>query len=113
MRLSEWLQTHRRGRLTSSRTRRTLAAGLTRTLRAAEEPPRLTSAVPVQREAVLHARDEIERLIAALLGPDEVTPGGMQLVHQLLTDGRSPLFAPNLNGELHEAVRHVYAALQR
>jgi hypothetical protein len=111
MHLSQWLQSRRSGRLTSPRARRRLAAGLERTLRAADNPPRLTSAIPVQREAVLRARDEIEELISDLLGTDDVTPRGVQLIHELLTDGRSPLFAPNLNGELHEAVRHAHAAL--
>jgi hypothetical protein len=68
--------------------------------------------VPVERDAVLQARDEIERLIAVLLGPDDVPPSGVRLVRQLLTDGRSPLFAPNANGELDQAIRDVYAALQ-
>jgi hypothetical protein len=111
MHLSEWLETRRSGRLTSLRTRRRLAAGLQRTLNAAESRPMLTSAIPVQREAVLRARDEIEQLIAGLLGPDEVTPRGVALVHELLTDGCSPLFAPNVNGELHQALRHAHAAL--
>ena len=98
--------------LTSPHCRRSLAAGLNRTLRAAEAPARpLSAVVPVQRREILAARDEIERLAHDLLVPGEVQARGVVLVRNLLTDGASPFFSPTSEAELRDAVRHAHAAL--
>jgi hypothetical protein len=98
--------------LTSLRSRRRLAAGLNRALRAAEKPQsRLTAAVPVQSRDVLQLRAGIEQLAHELVAPGELQVRGILLVQSLLTDGNSPLFAPSANGQLDRAVRHARAAL--
>lgn len=98
--------------LTSTRCRRSLAAGIERTLAAAEHPSRaLTSAVPLQRREILAARAGLLALAAELGGTDEVQPRGVALVQRLLTDGDSPLYRLRRVGELERAVRHAKAAL--
>jgi hypothetical protein len=103
---------HRVVQLTSLRSRRALATNLTRLIRDADAPARpLTSAVPVQRREVIAARDQIEQLARDLAGPDEVEARGILLIHDLLTHGDSPFFAPSPDGTLSHAVRHARAAL--
>lgn len=83
-----------------------------RTVKAAESAPGpLSSAVPVPRRAILAARDELKQLAHDLVAPGDVQPRGVVLVHDLLTDGASPLFSPRSDAELKDAVRHAHAAL--
>ena len=106
------IRPNRESKLTSQRHRRELADGLRRTVKAAESPPRpLSSAVPVQRRAVLAARGQIERLAEDLVETGDVQPRGIVLVETLLTDGTSPLYCPGPEAELDLAVRHARAAL--
>lgn len=104
---------HRAEQLTSLGHRRSLAVGLNRTLRDAQGPPPpvFTAAVPLQRHAILSARDEIEQLAHDLLAPGDVQPRGVALVQDLLTDGSSPLFTPSPEGALDQVVGHAHAAL--
>jgi hypothetical protein len=70
----------------------------------------LTASVPVSRAAVEDARPELELLVALLEGDGPVRAPGVARVHQLLTDGASPLYA-NGNGGLRQAAQSALAAL--
>lgn len=69
-----------------------LAAGLRRTIAAAEQPwqQRLTAQVPVQRGAILNERALLIGLAQLLTEEETVSARGVARVEQLLTDGRSP-----------------------
>ena len=78
----------------------------------AERPARaLSSAVPIQRRAILRARLGLERLAAELDGDEPVRLAGIARVQLLLTDGNSPLYAALPDGALDEALAHAHAAL--
>ena len=90
-----------------------MAAGLRRTISAAEHPwPRgLTAQIPVQRGAILEERAELLRLARLLTEEQTVSARGMARVEQLLTDGRSPLYCPAPRGALSAALRHARITL--
>lgn len=67
--------------------------------------------MPLQRRAVLAAREEIERLAKDLVAPGEVRARGVALVEDLLADGVSPFYTAGPDGELDRAVRRADAAL--
>ena len=79
-------------KLARSSTRRALARSLERVLAdtAARGPRRPTSTVPVRRDRVIRAWDEIQELIRGLLAPGPVSVRGLAQVHILLTDGKGP-----------------------
>jgi hypothetical protein len=98
--------------LTSSRFRAGLAASIRNLLEAAEEPPRgYTSAVPVQRHAVLRERGLLLELAADLESPDELHPRGVALIERLVTDGNSAVYVSGREGSLREALGQARAAL--
>jgi hypothetical protein len=92
--------------LSSWRVRHTLADGLESVIVEAATPPRraMGAAVPVQREAVLDAQDDLLRLVAALRAEPAAPVRGIAMASQLLTDGAGPVFAPHPRGALREAV---------
>jgi hypothetical protein len=111
---SECEQLARRARqLTSRRTRRGLAEGILNLLEAAEAPQRSpTAAVPLQRRAILAERGLLLTIAEDLRGEGELSPRGVALVEQLLTDGDSPFYAPQaVIGAVHDALIHAHAAL--
>jgi hypothetical protein len=85
----------KRKRLASTRTRRALAAGLRRTAARTQPPPRF-DCCPVLGDRVAAARPEILELAAALEQTDDPDPACVALIHELLTNGCSPLYNPNL-----------------
>jgi hypothetical protein len=98
--------------LMSRRCRAGLAEGLLNVIDAAEEPPRgYSAAVPVRRQEILREREFIVALVEDLRSDDELSPRGIALVEELLTDGSSPLFAGGPDGDLHRALVHARAAL--
>jgi hypothetical protein len=98
--------------LESQRWRRSLSAGIRRLIEDAESPPRpLSSAVPIQRRAIVCARRELEGLASVIEAGGAVAPGGLARVRLLITDGQSPLFSPSHDGAIGEAVRSARAAL--
>ncbi|MBN1528978.1 MAG: hypothetical protein JW895_07950 [Thermoleophilaceae bacterium] len=110
--LSSAAHARRANQLTSPRRRRTLAKGLRRVVADAEHPRRsLSSAVPVQRGAVLHARAGIERIVARLESDDAVALAGVAQVQLMLTDAGSPIFDPHPSGDLDELVERAELAL--
>ena len=102
----------RAGQLRSRRTRGNLAAGLRSVIEEAEQARRtFSSAVPVQRHAILDERGFLVALAEDLLSDDELSPRGIALVEELLRDGRSPLYSPSSDGDLHRSLTHARAAL--
>jgi len=96
--------------LTKDRTRRRLATGLKRAVESAERPPQYrTTAVPVQREAVLACRAELLMLVERLQGPEPVYAQGVALVAELLGKGDSALYQPG--ADVLSAVEAAIAAL--
>ena len=78
--------------LTSTRSRRSLAAGLARALADAEAPTiDSLMRVPLNRSAVVEVADEIGRLRARLLAPGPVAAAGVAQTRILLTSGNGPL----------------------
>jgi hypothetical protein len=90
-----------------------MAAGLRRTIAAAEQPwpSRLSARVPVQRSAILDERERLLGLARALTDEQTVSARGVARVEELLTDGRSPLYYPAPTGALTAALRHTRATL--
>jgi hypothetical protein len=99
-------------KLTSRRFRAGLAAGIRNVVDAAEEPPRWSSQVPLARGEITRERHLLLELASDLRGGDDLSPRGIALVEQLLTDGASPIYRGNaLEGTLRGAIVHARAAL--
>ncbi len=87
-----------RGRqLTSGRSRRSLAARSRAPSSSPVEPRRFGPAVPVDRRAVLEAPSRSSRSHQRLEDGAPTNPRGVAIVHELLTDGSSPLYASTRN----------------
>jgi hypothetical protein len=92
-------------------TRRQVATALAGAVASAGAGFALTASVPVSRAAVEEARPELELLVALLEADDPVRAQGVARVHQLVTDGASPLYA-NGNGGLWRAAQSALDALR-
>jgi hypothetical protein len=104
---------HRAKQLTSLRWRRSLAAGIRRLLEDAESPSRpLSSAVPIQRRAIVCARSQLEGLAAEIEADGPLAVEGLARVQLLITDGHSPLFSSSPDGAIEDGVRSARAALR-
>jgi hypothetical protein len=90
-----------------------MAAGLRRTIAAAEQPrpSPLSARVPVQRRAILDERERLLGLARALTDEETVSARGVARVEELLTDGRSPIYYPSPAGALRAALLHTRATL--
>jgi len=90
-----------------------MAAGLQRTITAAERPGRrhLSAQVPVQRSAILEERAQLLSLARLLTEEENVSARGVARVEELLTDGRSPFYYPSPRGTLAAALRHARTTL--
>jgi hypothetical protein len=98
--------------LTSRRIRAGLAAGIRRVVEEAEFPQcSYSAAVPVHRREVLRERGFMVAIAEDLLSDDELSPRGVALVEELLTDGNSPIYSPTYEGALHARLTHARAAL--
>ena len=96
--------------LTSTRSRRELAAGLARVVEEAAHPtPTSLTRLPLNRKAVLSLRAEIAELRHALLRPGPVSVRGVAQTRVLLTSGGGPLRGGV--GNLGRAVREATVAL--
>jgi hypothetical protein len=85
--------TLRARQLTTARCRSALAGALRRAVREAQHPSLHRAFSIVSRRSVLSAVEEIDLLVKRLHSPEPVTPQGMALVAELLTDGASsPLY---------------------
>jgi hypothetical protein len=99
--------------LTSTRSRRVLAAGLARALADARNPT-VDSLMRVQlnRGAVVQAADEIGLLRRRLLAPGPVTVAGVAQTRILLTVGNGPLRGRGGGHDLRRAVVRATHALE-
>jgi hypothetical protein len=87
-----------RRRLQSARTRRTLAAGLRRSA-AAIQPRCRFDPCPVLVDRVAPIRDDLLELADDLEETQTPDPACVALIRELLTNGSSPLYNPNLPAE--------------
>jgi hypothetical protein len=95
------------------RQRRTLAQGFEALLDDAHGRGLWCSArVPVERDQVLDAEREIERLIGRLRGGRAVRADALRLAQDLLCGRHSPLFEPAEPGSLRRRVRVVCEAVE-
>jgi hypothetical protein len=103
------------GQLTRVRSRRTLARSMRRTTDDARRPPLArSSAVIVQRGAVLDAQDAIRTMIDRLGGGQPVRPEGMARAERILTSAdASPLYNQAELGALHREIMAATAAMDR
>jgi hypothetical protein len=85
----------KRRRLVSARNRRALAAGLRRTA-SPSQPPRRFDCCPVLRDRIAGARPQLLQLADDLEHSIDPDPASVALIHELLTNGCSPLYNPNL-----------------
>jgi hypothetical protein len=85
----------KRKQLQSTRSRRALADGLRRTA-APNQPPHRFDCCPVLPDRVAAVRPELLQLASALEQTDDPDPACVALIHELLTDGCSPLYNPNV-----------------
>lgn len=97
--------------LTSTRSRRGLAAGLERALSTPVVHAAFSAAVPANRRAVALGRPALQQLASALRSRDSVEPRGVALVQVLLTEPDSALFRPAYPEQLYEAARNALFAL--
>jgi hypothetical protein len=99
-------------RLTSRRSRRRIAAGLTRVVRDADATTRgFTAAIRPDPREVIAARTLLATLERRLRTDEPVSPQGVALLQSLLTDGNSPLYRPTEPGALGSRLRAAAAAL--
>jgi hypothetical protein len=82
-------------RLQSARTRRSLAAGLRRTADPIQ-PPRRFDPCPVLIDRIAPIQDELLKLADDLEGTQTPDPACIALIRELLTNGSSPLYNPDL-----------------
>lgn len=83
--------------LTGRRTRDTLARALFGVVGRAEQPPRLSAAVPLNNGAIVEARAFLIQLANRLEDPAPVSPRGMAMAWRLITDGASSLHSAGIN----------------
>jgi hypothetical protein len=95
--------------LVGPRARGELSRALQRILReASSRAPRPGARMPVRRNEVMDARDDVNLLARRLLAPAPVDVRGVAQVRLLLSDGSGPLFwrrsADDLRGRIREAI---------
>ncbi len=97
--------------LSSTRTRRQLAAGLRDVVARAERPPRISAAAPIARQSVLANRDLIAQVAARLDSGEPLNAGGIAAVNLLLTDGTSPLWVRSDAAVLRDSLQAALISL--
>jgi hypothetical protein len=86
---------------------------LARVIRTASDTrARFTAAVPPNRQEVLAARPVIVALGRRIQGANPVTPRGMAMLSELLSEPTSPLYRPDEPGVLASRLRAAAAALE-
>ena len=101
----------KRRRLVSARHRRALARGLRRTA-ASLQPQTRFDVCPILLDRVAPLRPELLQIATALEQTHDPDPTSVALIHELLADGCSPLYNPNvLAADLRAALRRARAGL--
>ena len=95
-----------RERLSSAPNRHALASGLRRTA-APTQPPRRFDCCPVLPDRVAAVRPELLKLASALEQNTDPDPPSVALIHELLPNGCSPLYNPNI------PAHYLYTTLTR
>lgn len=75
-------------------------------------PLRTEARVPIRRETVMEAADELQVLVGRLLAPGPVRARGVAEVKLLLTDGAGPIYYPGDTGDLRASVLNAAEDLQ-
>jgi hypothetical protein len=101
----------RAAQLASRRLRRRLAGALEHASSRAREAESLSSAIPVDAEAVGIAWPALKQLAAALRSRERVGVRGVALTQILLTQPGSPLYRSRYPEELYERAREALFAL--
>jgi hypothetical protein len=103
----------RNPRRSFDRKRRRLADGLDRLVVDSERRSNpFSAAVPIQRRAILACREQLIELADDLRATNEpVSEKGIELVHNLLCDASSPVYAPLGEDMLRDTLRHAHATL--
>ena len=106
------MRTVRDVEVASARRRRSLAKSLQGIIRSLD-PKLLPGASPLNRRGLWLYLPEI-RTLASRVGDFDrpVSRRGLQLVHNLLTDGGSPLYDRDRIDEIPETVKHILFALE-
>jgi hypothetical protein len=98
-------------RLLSTRHRRALAQGLRRTATPTQPPTRF-DVCPILLDRVAPLRPELLQIAAALEQTHDPDPSSVALIHELLKDGCSPLYNPNVPAaELRTVLTRARAGL--
>jgi hypothetical protein len=94
------------------RRRKSLARSLEGVIRSLD-PKRLPGASPLNRPGLWLYMPELRTLSNRVGDFDRpASRHGLQLVHNLLTDGGSPLYDRDRSGELQETIRNILVALE-
>jgi hypothetical protein len=100
-------------RITATRGRARVAAGLERVRRDALAPrPGYSATIRPHRREALAARTVLDALVRRLRAPERVSARGVALLRVLLTDGSSALYRPGEDGALGSALRSAAIALE-
>jgi hypothetical protein len=103
--------------LLGPRARRELSRALQRILRQASRAAWPGARMPVRRNEVMDARDDLNLLARRLLAPAPVDVRGVAQVRVLLSDGSGPLFwrrsADDLRGRVREAIEALELKVPR
>jgi hypothetical protein len=102
----------RAAKLTAPASRHRLADGLRALVERADRPPQWSAAVPVARQAVLAERDHLLELAQPLDAPGPVGVRGVAAASVLLTDGRSPVWAPGDVASIADAVEAALIGIE-
>ncbi len=98
--------------LTTTRSRRALAVGLTRVLAEASAPTVASMMrVPLNRAGVLAAAEELDQLRARLLAGGPLAAAGIARTKILLTVGNGPLRGVRAREDVRTAARHAIQGL--
>jgi hypothetical protein len=101
----------KRRRVVSARHRRALAHGLRRTA-ASTQPSTRFDVCPILLDRVAPLRPELLQIATALEQTHDPDPDSVALIHELLKDGCSPLYNPNVPAaDLRVALRRARAGL--
>jgi hypothetical protein len=101
----------KRNRLVDRRTRYALASSLRQTADFTRSPSRFELA-PLLRDRVASARLDLLDAAAALERADDPDPIAVALIRELLRDGASPLYNPNVPEiDLHSTLHRARAGL--
>jgi hypothetical protein len=99
-------------RLVRPSTRRDLAHALERIMADATRPLRPPSlCIPLCRDRVLDARDELRAMAGRLLSGGPISARGVARVRILLSDGCGPLYWGGAHDDLRSELREALAAL--